>query len=381
MRYFSDDQMKDMEKNLGERSNLSKHLNLIGHRGICNDLVFRENTLNVFKKAIVLGVDGIELDVFTTSSGILVVSHDEISQNIFFYNEKIEIEEESSPGISTETSPHLSTEPLCPILTYQDEDEEEPHSVELIVQNFNELKIDTSGNLVPSLFQVLELIEEANDIRRVFNLPPLSLHIDFKQTKSENPKDSLKIFNAVLTTVMDIFNYQQVNTCTNIQFKDIYFCSFNQAALMYLNDLFSGKYSRIPKTNFKFAVSVDSKAIFGEENVSDFYRVSSGADYKEENLKALESVFLNQEAFVAYDFILWDISRPLINIVLLRKKDMFVSATNWQNYRDNQEAVVFLLTLGKEVNTYFKCDDFGELIACYKVNKNCLMIMKMTANL
>lgn len=47
---------------------------IIAHRGASRD--FRENTLPAFRRALELGVDGIELDVHGTRDGVLVVHHD-----------------------------------------------------------------------------------------------------------------------------------------------------------------------------------------------------------------------------------------------------------------------------------------------------------------
>ena len=47
---------------------------IIGHRGAKGHVV--ENTLESIEKAIALGVDGIEVDIFKCKSGELVVFHD-----------------------------------------------------------------------------------------------------------------------------------------------------------------------------------------------------------------------------------------------------------------------------------------------------------------
>ena len=47
---------------------------VIGHRGAKGHIV--ENTLESIEKALELGVDGIEIDVFKCKSGELVVFHD-----------------------------------------------------------------------------------------------------------------------------------------------------------------------------------------------------------------------------------------------------------------------------------------------------------------
>lgn len=55
-------------------------MQIIGHRGAMG--YKPENTLSSFEKALRLGVDGIELDVWVCQSGELVVFHDETLDRI-----------------------------------------------------------------------------------------------------------------------------------------------------------------------------------------------------------------------------------------------------------------------------------------------------------
>ena len=58
----------------------SKNLVIIGHRGAKGHLA--ENTLPSISKAIELGVDGIEIDIFKCASGELVVFHDKTLEKL-----------------------------------------------------------------------------------------------------------------------------------------------------------------------------------------------------------------------------------------------------------------------------------------------------------
>ena len=60
----------------------------IGHRGACGYVA--ENTIESIDKAIELGVDGIEIDVFKCKSGELVLFHDQTLSNLVGRPEKIE---------------------------------------------------------------------------------------------------------------------------------------------------------------------------------------------------------------------------------------------------------------------------------------------------
>ena len=66
----------------------SKNIIVIGHRGAKGHIA--ENTLPSIAKAIELGVDGIEIDVFKCASGELVVFHDKTLENLTNANGYIE---------------------------------------------------------------------------------------------------------------------------------------------------------------------------------------------------------------------------------------------------------------------------------------------------
>ncbi|MBO8160503.1 MAG: glycerophosphodiester phosphodiesterase [Thermosipho sp. (in: Bacteria)] len=57
---------------------------ILGHRGYPK--MYKENTLESFKAAIEFGADGIELDVWKTKDGEIVVSHDENLERVFGVN-------------------------------------------------------------------------------------------------------------------------------------------------------------------------------------------------------------------------------------------------------------------------------------------------------
>ncbi len=53
---------------------------VLGHRGVARE--FQENTLPGFQRAVDLGLDGVELDVFATRDGRLAVFHDEDAERL-----------------------------------------------------------------------------------------------------------------------------------------------------------------------------------------------------------------------------------------------------------------------------------------------------------
>ena len=60
----------------------------IGHRGACGYVP--ENTIESIEKAIALGVDGVEIDIFKCKSGELVLFHDQTLNNLVGRSERIE---------------------------------------------------------------------------------------------------------------------------------------------------------------------------------------------------------------------------------------------------------------------------------------------------
>jgi glycerophosphoryl diester phosphodiesterase len=57
----------------------TRRAEIIGHRGSPRD--FRENTLPSFARAFDVGSDAVELDVHTTSDGVVVVHHDAVTNS------------------------------------------------------------------------------------------------------------------------------------------------------------------------------------------------------------------------------------------------------------------------------------------------------------
>jgi glycerophosphoryl diester phosphodiesterase len=60
----------------------------IGHRGACGYVP--ENTIESIEKAIALGIDGVEIDIFKCKSGELVLFHDQTLNNLVGRSERIE---------------------------------------------------------------------------------------------------------------------------------------------------------------------------------------------------------------------------------------------------------------------------------------------------
>ncbi len=57
-----------------------RHPLILGHRGI--PLLHQENTISGFRRAVELGIDGVEFDVFTTRDNRVVLFHDEDTERL-----------------------------------------------------------------------------------------------------------------------------------------------------------------------------------------------------------------------------------------------------------------------------------------------------------
>ena len=53
----------------------NKKILVAGHRGAC--ALYPENTMLSFKKAVEMGVDGLETDVWMSRDGVLMLMHDD----------------------------------------------------------------------------------------------------------------------------------------------------------------------------------------------------------------------------------------------------------------------------------------------------------------
>jgi len=86
--YFSKEDQAAMKLNIAKITKyheLAGTLKLIGHRGMgpssniidpdCDPNMIPENTLASFKKAIILGADGIEFDLFSSKDNRIMVIH------------------------------------------------------------------------------------------------------------------------------------------------------------------------------------------------------------------------------------------------------------------------------------------------------------------
>jgi len=114
-----------------------KKLYILGHRGYPKK--YTENTIESFKAAIEFGADGVELDVWKTKDGEIVVSHDSNLQRIFGVD--LEIKESTLKEIKEKAPvPTLKevfeTIPYGKIINVEIKDEEAGDDVVKLVKEY-----------------------------------------------------------------------------------------------------------------------------------------------------------------------------------------------------------------------------------------------------
>lgn len=337
--YFDLNDQARMELQLTKINNYHQQVEkiyLIGHRGMGvsnvlqqpehSSLVFLENTVASFKEAIILGADGIELDVFSSKDRhVMVIHSDELRMHVYNNrgDEELLIKESSKTFIVGNK-------------TYN---------------QLRKLVVGPQGELIPTLSEILELVTEANLIRNKLGLPHLILNIELK-----NSNFSEQAINwAVEDTIKLICKYLKEHSDNLLLLENIYFCSFNHQALQYLLTIAD----RLEvKEKIRFAASVTSISLFGEDNIDGDYRLLDRTiKYLDEELSTLKTLFITEPGFIAYDAVIWNIYRPFIELINARSKQLHISAPNYRLEDVSKEFCIFLLKISNKISQiYFKCD-------------------------
>lgn len=320
-----------------------KSIKLIGHRGmgvtsninseVSTNGLIPENTISSFKEAIILGADGIELDVFSAKDGTVMVIHsDELRLHVYNDSNTLAIAQSGSllPCGETEQSFIVGN------------------------KNYEELKqliVGSKQETIPTLLEVLNLIQEANIIRTIHGAEPLILNIEFKNSKIINQAIMLAVARTLSTIQQHINNYPE----GLLSFNHIYFCSFNHQALKYLINTAN---RLLIRDKLQFAVNVDAASLFGEHNIdSDYKPITTPIKYLDEELLNLKKLFTAEAEFIAYDIVVWNIYRPFIELVKARNKELHISAPNYRMETISQEFCIFLLKVSDKISQIlFKSD-------------------------
>ena len=337
--YFSEDDQEIMRSNIEKITKYHeqvKDLKLIGHRGMgpssnvtnIEDYINLkpENTIESFKQAIILGVDGIEFDLFNSKDHCPMVIH---SDQLWLHVHGAARKGSSLPNGENQNTYIIGNK---------------------TVTELKQLSVGSNNETIPKLIEVLELAREANSIRRKLKLADLILNVEFKNSKISKQS----IMPTVDETLKEIQLYATKYPDSGICFENIYFCSFNHDALIYLIKTTT----TLQIKNINIVPIIKTATLFGKDNVNPNYIVREGVtEYDQDGLNSLKSLFLthNQE-FIAYDVILWDVYLPLIELIASKDKQLHTSTSDYRTYDVPGTFCVFLLKMSNKVSVCFKCD-------------------------
>lgn len=262
----------------------SEKLTLIAHRGMGpssvlgsrfgSEYVLPENSLEAFKQAGILGADGIELDIFMSKDGhIMVIHDDELWRNVYGDDRK----GRALPRHETQQTYKIGQKTLAELKA---------------------LSIGPNGEKIPTLEEVFALADSINAIREKEGLPPFILNIELK--------DETAVEQGVLEKIQ---RYKEENPGTKVGFDSICFCSFHHECLKALKT----RAAALRIEDIQIAPSIKTATLFGAEQVNPDFTVKKGATYDQQGLAYLRGLVEGQ-GFTAYDAVLWDVYAPLIQL-------------------------------------------------------------------
>lgn len=338
--YFSLDDQARLELNLEKIKSYNSvvpRIKLIGHRGMgpsSNIKMFTpdllpENTLASFKEAIILGADGIEFDLVNSGDNHIMVIH---SDELWLHAHACPRDGSLLPEGDTKESYKVSKK---------------------TTNQLKEILVGSNQEKIPTLIEVLDLITEANEIRKHFGLTSLMLNMEFKCSK----KSKLEITTTLENTLKELRDYMAQHPRSDINLEKICFCSFNHNALVNLINIAKG----MQLSYIRVAPIIKTATLFGKDNVDLSYVLKEGVvSYDSAGLNSLRSLLIDyNQHFIAYDVILWDVYLPFIELVASKDKQLHTSTSDYRTYDVPSTFCVFLLKISDKIPVYFKCDALG----------------------
>ncbi|PHV13343.1 glycerophosphodiester phosphodiesterase [Chitinimonas sp. BJB300] len=302
------------------------HLLLTAHRGMGPTSVFGqtfpkdylpENSLQSIKHAILQGADAIEIDIFKSADGIIVVTHDdEIWRNEFGADKK----GGNLPAGETKNSYLVGKR---------------------TVDELKNISIGPNGETMPTLSEVLEMVGNANEVLAKNNKTQVVLNIELKDASA---------IAETIDLLSETFS-QNSGVCLN----NIVFCSFHHQALISLKDAAEER----GLNDIRIAPGIKTSDLFGKENVNADFSLKPNAEYQANNIQQLKQL-VEGNGFTGYDGILWDIRNPLIELALANNKEIHASTSDFRQYGENRDFANTLLEISKRVDTFFKCDNIDD---------------------
>ena len=309
------------------RERTGNKLMLVAHRGLGPTSVFGptfperflpENSLQSIKAAILQGADAIEIDIFKTVDGVVVVTHDaEIWRNEFNADRNGEV----LPLGETRETYRIGKK---------------------TIDELRQVSIGHNGETIPTLLEVIELVNCANRILIQYGRKPTVLNVELKDASA-------------VSEMLDLVS-EDLSVNNKVPLENVIFCSFHHAALKELK----AESERRGMVGINIAAGIKTADLFGKENVNeDFSLKESGLKYQEMALDNLRAIVEDND-FQGYDGILWDLREPIADLAVSGDKVIHASTSDFRQYNDGRDFALMLLELSKRVDTFFKCDNVDD---------------------
>ena len=303
------------------------NLLLVAHRGAGPTSAFGstfpkqfipENSLQAIKSAILQGADAIEIDIFRSRDGkVMVIHDDELWRNVFNADRRGSIlpagETKSSYRVSQKTAEELTK--IC---------------------------IGRNGETIPLLSEVVELVNDANNKLAQYHQTPILLNIELKD-------------RTAIAQTLDLVTHSSRQN-DKLASEHIIFCSFKHDALKTLKKEAEAR----GINNINIAPGIKTADLFGAENMNpDFSLKDPDAGYEQQSMANLRALVEDND-FQGYDGILWDLRQPIVDLAASSNKAIHASTSDFRQYNNNRDFALVLIELSKRVETFFKCDNVDD---------------------
>ncbi len=303
------------------------NLLLTAHRGTGPTSVFGstfpqryhpENSLQAIKTGILQGADAIEIDIFKSKDGTVMVTHDdEIWRNAF--------------GADRSGARLPAGETKASYLVGQK-----------TVDELQKIPIGRNGEVTPTLSEVIGLVNDANQTLTAYGKKPIILNIELKDETAVSP-------------MLDLVE-QGGRDSQKLAPESIIFCSFKHEALKELKT----EAQQRGLSGINIAPGIKTADLFGKENMKeDFSLKDPNAKYQANAMNNLRAL-VEGNGFQGYDGILWDLRAPIADLAASGKKAIHASTSDFRQYAENRDFSHVLLELSKRAETFFKCDNVDD---------------------
>ncbi|GEM_PF-6600014 len=326
------------------RRQTNHRLYLTAHRGMGPTSVFGrtfpadlppENSIASIRQAMLQGADAVEVDIFKSGDGRLVVTHDdEIWRNAYDTDRK----GQDLPAGETTDSYRIGQKTLAEL---------------------QRIPIGPNGETMPTLDDVLELAQNVNETLNEAGRRGVILNIEIKDKEA-------------IGTLLNFLDTQKAagrQDCLD----NLIFCSFNHEALKTLRT--EAKDRGI--SNLNIVPGIKTAQWFGKDQVNpDFTLSKEDAKYNKASVRELREL-VNRNDFQGYDGIIWDFREDILNLVRTSagaprgaaglprqgtsdEKVLHASTSDFRQYATDNAFVDVLLKLLQTTEIFFKCDNVDD---------------------